>query len=377
MKFTGKYLDNVENPQKVKIYKSFTSETKTEQSGDKRILVAKISTPNADRSRDHVYSKGAKLDNFMKNPVVLFAHDYSSKPIAKCTNIKTSDDGIIATVEFLPEGVYSEADIIYTMYKEGFLNAWSIGFMPDDYEGNEQGGYDFKTWEMFEFSSVPVPDNPEALTIMRGKGINVDKVAEQLQEAGIEVDAPEEEKVEAVKEEPKETQVADDAKLADLTLAQLKSVLTPVAVKKDVDQVTSLAYVLSELDWLSDCFEYNEVSQSTLDKLNQAIQLLMDVIKEQATLGQKGFKINGKIEKAGRTISAKHEGMLSDAKDHMTKAMDSVQTVIDAAQSAANDTEDDQEKGMKTDYVASASFAKKDTHESDLLDILTWKGGDN
>jgi len=164
-----------------KIFKDFHAETKADEGAGKRILVAKISTPNTDRSKDHVMAKGAVTDNFMKNPIVQFAHKYDELPIAKCIALKIADDGILATVEFPEEGQYQKSDVIYWMYKNGYLNAWSIGFMPleDGYEANKEGGYDFTKWELFEFSSVPVPDNPEALTVMRSKGINVDAVLEK------------------------------------------------------------------------------------------------------------------------------------------------------------------------------------------------------
>ena len=50
-----------------KIFKDFHAETKADEGEGKRILVAKISTPNADRSKDHVLAKGAVTTNFMKN----------------------------------------------------------------------------------------------------------------------------------------------------------------------------------------------------------------------------------------------------------------------------------------------------------------------
>jgi len=160
-----------------KIFKNFSvAETKVAE-GAPRTLVVKITSSNPDRSNDVVDPKGMDSEHFMANPIVLFAHQYDELPVAKCTNLKVLDDGVLATVEFLPEGKYAKSDIIYYMYKNGFLNAWSVGFMPkgdDAYMENDLGGYDFKQWELLEFSSVPVPANAEALTVMRSKGFNVD-----------------------------------------------------------------------------------------------------------------------------------------------------------------------------------------------------------
>lgn len=324
----GKYLENVKEPEKTQIYKNFDSEVKVADDV-KRTLLVRISTSNPDRSKDTVQPDGMQYDHFMKNPVVLFAHKYDTKPIAKCTSLQIDGKGVVATVEFTPEGLYQEADVIYQMYKQGFLNAWSIGFMPqkDGYEENEFGGYNFKKWELFEFSSVPVPDNPEALTIMRSKGINVDAVLEhkeapkkdKKQEKRVE----KEEKPAEPVEDPKETQqedtavnsakalespttlenatieITDATPVKDITLGHLKGLFMPPATetaeKKDVSQVTSLAYVLSELQWLAYCFEYDEVSEDTRNKLNQAIALILDAIKDQAELGKKAFAMSEEV----------------------------------------------------------------------------------
>jgi hypothetical protein len=358
-----KYLEGFEKPHEVKIYKNFESEVKFSDD-NKRVLVVRISTVNPDRSKDTVQPSGMVYENFLKNPVVLFAHKYDTKPIAKCTSLRVSKDVVEATVEFLPEGVYQEADIIYEMYKGGFLNAWSIGFMALDYEDNDFGGYNFKQWELFEFSSVPVPDNPEALTIIRSKGLNVEDYIEKK-------DAPEPEEKETeqpAKTEAKEMEQStppantDEVKVADLTVAQLKALIIPAeqAVQKDVSQVTSLAYVLSDLQWIAYMFEYDEVSQSTIDKLNQAISLILEAIKEQAELGKKEVAITqeafdklspeqqetvkGILSKAGRTISAKNEEKLRTATDHPKQGMGAIDEVLSVLDSEGDEPADEGEK---------------------------------
>jgi hypothetical protein len=164
--------------------------------------------------------------------------------------------------------------------------------------------------------------------------------------------------LEAEKEELKkqlEAKATEDTLVSDLSAKQLKELFIPPAVEqKDVSQVTSLAYVLSELQWLAYCFEYDEVSQDTRDKLNQAIALILEAIKDQAELGKKSFAVSDKdltalneeerakllawsVEKAGRTISARHEDMLKTACDHMEKAAEQVNTVLGSV-AAQDDT---------------------------------------
>ncbi len=61
--------------------------------------------------------------------------------------------------------------MIYQLYLGGFMNAVSVGFMPDERVwSDEQGGIKFLTQELLEFSTVPVPANPNALQIARSTG---------------------------------------------------------------------------------------------------------------------------------------------------------------------------------------------------------------
>lgn len=166
------------------ILKNFDSEVKTVEG--ERALNVTITTRDVDRSGDIVEPKGARLVNFKKNPVVLMAHDYHGLPIGKASNLEKTDNGIIAKVTFPEEGVYPLSDTVYNMYKQKFMRAWSIGFMPiksedivDDEKGDKIGrGRRFKTWELIEFSACPVPNNPNALTNMIEKGIDVDTLKE-------------------------------------------------------------------------------------------------------------------------------------------------------------------------------------------------------
>jgi hypothetical protein len=66
------------------------------------------------------------------------------------------------------------------MFKEGFLKAVSVGFMPKEWEliDSEDDsffpGLRFLKQELLEFSAVPVPSNPDALMKARTKGIDVE-----------------------------------------------------------------------------------------------------------------------------------------------------------------------------------------------------------
>lgn len=152
---------------------------------DSRSLLVKISTGNPDRSKDVVIPKGALLDNYMKNPVVALAHKYDGLSIAKTEEIKVMDDGIVAKVTFPDKTVYPLADTVYELYKGGFMNAWSIGFIPIEVDDIEGGGREFKKWELLEYSAVLVPDNPEALTLLRSKGFDTKELENLIADKGV------------------------------------------------------------------------------------------------------------------------------------------------------------------------------------------------
>lgn len=161
-----------------------TYDTKTKALTN-RSLVVRISTKTPDRSKDVVQPKGVNLKNYKRNPVVALNHNYQGLPIAKTTDIKVTDDGIVAQVQFPKKGVHALADTVYELYKENFMNAWSIGFIPDTYKDRKDGGREFMTWELLEYSAVLVPDNPEALTLVRSKGFDFNKKGELISKSVI------------------------------------------------------------------------------------------------------------------------------------------------------------------------------------------------
>lgn len=120
-----------------------------------------ISTDTVDRDNDIISMKGWQLDNYRKNPVVLWAHDYSQLPVGKCTGLKVVGNKLMATAEFADHDM---AKTVLRLVDGGFLNSTSVGFRPVKFAINEdRHGIDFSEQELLEFSIVPVPANPEAL----------------------------------------------------------------------------------------------------------------------------------------------------------------------------------------------------------------------
>lgn len=150
--------------------------------GEERALDFVISTDDVDRQGDRVSVEGWQLGNFRKNPVVLWAHDYASLPVAKAQNVRVEDGKLKARAVFTPLGMAKFNDIIFEMLKGGFLSAVSVGFQPRKWAWAEDAGrafgIDFQEQELLEFSVVPVPANASALIEARAKGIDVEPIVE-------------------------------------------------------------------------------------------------------------------------------------------------------------------------------------------------------
>lgn len=152
-------------PENSILRKQFVCEKAPEPDQSTRYRQFIVSTAAVDRDNDSISPKGWHLDNYRKNPVVLFAHDYTSLPIGKCSNIKMVGGQLIATAEFADHDM---ANTVMRLVDGGFLNATSVGFRPMKYQLNdERKGVDFEEQELLEFSIVPVPANPEALIVAR------------------------------------------------------------------------------------------------------------------------------------------------------------------------------------------------------------------
>ena len=152
-----------------KIYTNFNATIKDLGEGK---LEAIVSTDDVDRHGEIVDIDGISLDNYEKNPVVMWAHDYSLPPIAKTLEIKKVKKGkkmlLVAVMEFATT-ISDLAREVYNLYKGGFLNTFSIGFIPD-YDAIQENRY-LKS-ELLEYSAVPIPANPNALLLAKAKGLD-------------------------------------------------------------------------------------------------------------------------------------------------------------------------------------------------------------
>jgi len=148
------------------------------------------STFGWDRDQERFVKGAWNLNDYLKNPVVLWSHDISAPPIAKTINIMEDEHGLSAVAQFNPSDPRSMD--VFNLYKSGFLNAFSVGFIRREFVmedmGNGEKGLAITKADLYEYSAVSVPANPGALvsrdiaeTAVRAMG---EKVIEVIQTKG-------------------------------------------------------------------------------------------------------------------------------------------------------------------------------------------------
>jgi HK97 family phage prohead protease len=165
---------------------------------EERSVIAIISTDAIDRDNEVLVPKGMDADNFRKNPLVLWSHNAGLPPIAKALWLKQGRKRITAKIKF---AMTERAEEVWQLFKGGFLNAFSVGFKPneghrptpDDIKKNPdlaEARFIFTVWELLEFSVVGVPANAEALALaVKNKSITIsDDLRDELHVKEIEED---------------------------------------------------------------------------------------------------------------------------------------------------------------------------------------------
>ncbi len=160
------------------------------------------STATLDRYQEIIEPCGWRLDSYRRNPVFQNAHNYGDVLFtlgkALVTEVREMGSGkaLCQRIQFATE-VNPVARIAYGLYKGGFLNAVSVGFIPVRWEDPPSPGGSGATspngasaprrryleQELLEVSAVAIPANPDALAL----GVKSGAVAKMDLEAAAEL----------------------------------------------------------------------------------------------------------------------------------------------------------------------------------------------
>ena len=134
-------------------------EAKRDTSGD-LYIEGMASTNDPDRVGDIVFPKAWEngLNDFKKNPIILFNHNYD-RPIGKATELEITPKGLRIKAR-----ISKAAKEIAELIEDGILGAFSVGFLVEDADYNEKtGGLDITKASLLETSVVSVPMNQDAI----------------------------------------------------------------------------------------------------------------------------------------------------------------------------------------------------------------------
>lgn len=117
-----------------------------------------VSTDSWDSHGERIKVDGININEFKKNPVVLWGHDGFNLPIAKATKVWKDGNKLMARAKFYLKDEFARK--VYDYIVDGFLNAVSIGGTVDEWGSD---GLTITKMTMKEFSVVSVPANPDAI----------------------------------------------------------------------------------------------------------------------------------------------------------------------------------------------------------------------
>lgn len=135
-----------------------------------------VSTGDVARDDAIIDQRGWDFRHYDLNPVVLWAHDDRSLPIARAIPGErvVTDHELIEVHEFAE---HPAAEQVWAAVRGGFVNATSVRWMPGATEWRSVGGREVLVFtsghELLESSYVPIPADPGCL-VLRSDGGRVD-----------------------------------------------------------------------------------------------------------------------------------------------------------------------------------------------------------
>ena len=133
--------------------------------GIHRIVIA---ANERSRNGDELNLRGVAFKNYLKNPVVLWAHDrFGGIPIGKTLEIDHDDQGkIVVDFQFNSDDEFAAR--VENAWNGGFIRAASIRYLPTKVvevrgNGGEVERLRVEESELLEWSLVPIPADPDSV----------------------------------------------------------------------------------------------------------------------------------------------------------------------------------------------------------------------
>lgn len=333
---------------------------------DSRTVTFIFSDESVDLYGDTISARGWEWAAFENNPVALFGHD-PSKPeyvVGRAKNLRVEGNRLVGDIEFMEASINPTAEVVFQMVKGRFLNAVSVGFMPLEWvatkDKSRPGGIDFKRQSLMEISIVPLPANQNALVQARAAGIDVDRLG--------------------LTEETKETPADLGKRRSALQIRKLLGRKT-----KGLYDLGFFASLMADFGYLTDWSQWEaEMEGDGSNVPDMLVAILFDMadafmamsaeevaeflagfgdepdtagfdevdmayVAEGKNIPARCFRAGrvkakllaaGKIEKAGRVLSAENQKKLRAAHEQMLAGCDIVKSVADSADVTEPDADD-------------------------------------
>ena len=241
--------------------RKFTLESRIKsitEDGDRLKIVGYASTADTDRVGDVIvpdaWTKGG-LDNYKKNPIILFNHNYS-QPIGRAISMEV--DGLGLKIEC---DISKSAGDTYGLIKDEVLSTFSVGFMIKDADYNQTtDGYIIREAELLEVSVVSVPCN-QAATFSVSKSMDAvekakfnkevnalkgqSEITEEVNASNNDISSPKSgtevpsETIKMTEEEMKALMVATAAKAATEAVANERAAQEKIAAQKAAEEAAA------------------------------------------------------------------------------------------------------------------------------------------
>lgn len=248
----------------------FTTEKGVLDKENNKLIGVIGSTGSIDRHGESVNPMGWILTNYLKNPVIQWAHDYSTLPVGKAERVYIEDNALKFDIKFADTAFAKE---VFSLFTDGILNAFSVGFIPKKWGVSGQDVYDIMEQELLELSVVPVPANPEALALIKSMEAKyeIKEVTEEtpvVEEEIVEVTPTDEVPEEVVIDEEEVTEVPDE-----IVPPVEETPIEPVEEEKPVEEVLPEGEKPSEEKPVEEKVEEKQVSPETLALLKEMTNL--------------------------------------------------------------------------------------------------------
>lgn len=153
-------------------FKTFNIAVKSVDEDNYRLKFV-FSTNKEDRHGEIVDQESWIVDDYLKNPVVLFGHDHNQPAVGKTVEIYKNEQGNLEGIIEFAAKEYDFARTLFKLYKGEYMRAVSAGFMNKKVEYDEEGNtVTLKENTLIEMSLVNVPANADALAVAKSKGID-------------------------------------------------------------------------------------------------------------------------------------------------------------------------------------------------------------